>query len=308
MNPSCEFPLSDTDTIHAFIKDALKKREPTSIIRLGDGEGMVLARPTPEDMTLWSHVKTHFGPNVSTQFIRSLADKLKDAVDSADVLGVRDDLLNVDFPKDNFSLSQSEFTQQFRTLFNLRPGERHIDYPGALRLALTHRFLSENEFRDKTLFASAWLHFKLSQSGALVELISTQESIGLVSSKPSLVRQLENLLGITVSYYQIPDIYSKTTFNLNMDAIHQLPDQLTHTFNSLKVDFPGQLFLVGGGVFGKAYCHKVKKLGGVAIDIGAVCDAWIGISSRPLVFQTLFGVTGDKVPEALLLKHQVNNI
>jgi hypothetical protein len=36
----------------------------------------------------------------------------------------------------------------------------------------------------------------------------------------------------------------------------------------------GKLFLVGAGIMGKHYCHVIKSLGGVAVDIGSVFDAW----------------------------------
>lgn len=306
--PRCEFPLTNTDKVYTFISDRLNNREPASIIRLGDGEGMVLARPTPDELTLWSHIESHFGPGVSTQFIETLADKLTDAVDNADVVGIRDDLLNVDFQSKNFDLSQNEFTRQFKAMFNLRPVERNITYPGALRLAHTHHFLAKHEFNKSTIFASAWLHFGLSQSGQLLKLISTQKSIGLISSKSGLVKQLETNLDIKVNFHQIPDIYSKSAAIEDTSSDHQLPYILKHTLESLKVAFQGQLFLVGAGIYGKAYCHKIKSLGGIAIDIGAVCDAWLSIPSRPLVFKALYDGCGDTVPDCLRLMNQIKDL
>lgn len=45
----------------------------------------------------------------------------------------------------------------------------------------------------------------------------------------------------------------------------------------MTVPFPGALFLVGAGVFGKIYCHWIKARDGIAIDIGGQFDAWAGI-------------------------------
>ena len=39
----CEFPLVAAPEIERLILDRLADREPTSMVRLGDGEGMVLA-------------------------------------------------------------------------------------------------------------------------------------------------------------------------------------------------------------------------------------------------------------------------
>lgn len=305
--PNCEFPLLSNAQISCFIEDRLSNRKSVSLIRLGDGEGAILARPTAKDKALWSTVLSHFGPHVTSGFINSLADELISAINTADVIGVRDDLLNVHFPESNFDLSQNEFTEQFKTLFHLRSAEQNIDYAGALRLALTHRFLANHKFAKGVLFGGAWMHFGLSQSGDLARLISTEEHIGLVSSKPALAEQLESLLNVKVNYFKIPDIYRELRKNEDHDFANQLPVKLAQMMNTLKVSFQGQLVLVGAGIIGKVYCHRIKELGGVAIDVGSICDAWIGISSRPLVFQSLFGVSDNKVPEALLLKHQIDN-
>lgn len=36
------------------------------------------------------------------------------------------------------------------------------------------------------------------------------------------------------------------------------------------------IFLVGGGAWGRGYSDYIKNLGGIAIDIGKVCDSWRG--------------------------------
>jgi hypothetical protein len=306
--PDCEFPMKSNDQINTFIADRLSSRKSTSLIRLGDGEGAILARPTSENTTLWSTVLSHFGPHVTSDFINSLADELTSAIDNADVIGIRDDLLKVHFPDSNYSLGKVEFTEQFKALFNLRPAEKNINYAGALRLALTHRFFSTHIFRNGVVFGSAWMHFGLSQSGGLARMISTEKHIGLISSRPALAEELESRLNVIVNYYEIPDIYCELRKIRNENLANQLPEQLKQTMEALTVKFQGQLFLVGAGIFGKVYCNKIKKLGGVAIDIGAVCDAWIGIPSRPLVIKTLYDNSVIQVPEGLLLKHQIKNL
>jgi hypothetical protein len=46
----------------------------------------------------------------------------------------------------------------------------------------------------------------------------------------------------------------------------------------------GELFLVAGGLLGKIYCDRIKRSGGVAIDIGSLIDAWLGAPTRPGFF------------------------
>ena len=41
--------------------------------------------------------------------------------------------------------------------------------------------------------------------------------------------------------------------------------------------FPGALFLVGAGAFGKIYCHWIRDRGGIAVDIGSLFDSWAGV-------------------------------
>jgi len=89
------------------------------------------------------------------------------------------------------------------------------------------------------------------------------------------------------------------------DRVH-FPDEFDRTMQALQVAYRGQLFLVGAGICGKVYCHRVRDLGGVGLDIGAVCDAWLNIPSRIPVFRTLYDPQSDNVPESLLLEYQAN--
>ncbi len=77
--------------------------------------------------------------------------------------------------------------------------------------------------------------------------------------------------------------------------------------SELHVDFPGMLFLVGAGLFGKVYCQWIKERGGIGLDIGSVMDPWVGINTRPTVMADRF-VTMPKqgnVPEDLLLNRKI---
>jgi hypothetical protein len=40
------------------------------------------------------------------------------------------------------------------------------------------------------------------------------------------------------------------------------------------------LYLVAGGLLGKLYCDRIKRSGGVAVDIGALIDGWMGTDTR----------------------------
>lgn len=287
-----------------FLGHRITKAIPTSVIRLGDGEGMILGKPTPRDKSLWADACSHFGPQITVQQIHSLAQLLTSAIESADVLGIRNDILQVQFPSDYLRLPEDEFLRCFRASFKLRSVESNLNYSGALRLFALHQNLSTQMFQSSTLFTSAWIHFQLSSSGALVEMIQEQKRVGLISSKVELFHTLEKYLSIGVDFYKAPEIYSATP---NGSFEVHYPNEFDHIMRTINVDFPGMMFLVGAGVCGKVYCNRIKELGGIALDIGAVCDAWIDVPSRALVFQDMFDHHPNSVPEILLLKHQVTD-
>ena len=72
------------------------------------------------------------------------------------------------------------------------------------------------------------------------------------------------------------------------------------------VEFPGMLYLVGGGLYGKLYCQLIRSQGGVALDLGSLFDAWLGLPTRPAVFSSLFNRSDDEpgVPSRLLLTQE----
>jgi len=41
---------------------------------------------------------------------------------------------------------------------------------------------------------------------------------------------------------------------------------------------------VGAGLIGKAYLPLIKAQGGVALDLGALLDAWEGRATRPQIY------------------------
>lgn len=61
------------------------------------------------------------------------------------------------------------------------------------------------------------------------------------------------------------------------------PTVYDRTLAELSVPRPGAVFLVAGGLLGKIYCDRIKQLGGIAFDIGAVVDAWMGHNTRGIV-------------------------
>jgi len=247
------------------------------------------------------YLARHFGPSAhNLQLMLEIRNRMNAAVQASDLLGVRDDILNVRFGPDEHDLPRTEFMTRFKNRFNLREVERDLDYHGCRRIAFLHRHLGSLQLPDCLRYCSAWIHYELHRSGALFKLLEAQNRVGLISCRLDLPARLESLFGLSVSYFEIPDMYCELdTGGANEDYIERLESCL----DKVRVEFPGMVFLVGGGLYGKLYCHAIKSRGGIALDLGALLDAWAGIPSRPTVYRHLYGsqVNPRDVPSELQL-------
>lgn len=292
--------LVDYDTIAKEISSKIKAKIPMSLIRLGDGEGALLSwKKSMQNSHYQAHLQRHLGSHINEDDIRQLQNLVVQTIDNTDILGVRDDIINVEFQQDLYDHDPDTFLAEFKKNFPLRNVEKDLNYHSAFRLAGLHHFVDTHTFSKNTTFTSAWIHFELSAARHLVSFIEGQKSIGLISSKPQLASAIERMFNIPVDFYHPPN---DSPF-VEGGPIH-FPDQFNKILTSLKVQERGQVFLVGAGLCGKVYCDQIKSLGGIGLDIGAVCDAWINEASRPLVYKHHYDTQGNTVPEILLLRNQ----
>ncbi|HUF55393.1 MAG TPA: hypothetical protein VMM55_02415 [Thermohalobaculum sp.] len=297
--PRCDFPLAPAEDVAHRLAGSIRSGAAASLIRLGDGEGMVLTRPTPADPHLWASACQHFGPDVEPSYLRRLADRLARAVQSADILGIRDDIVGVDFPARYFAAPEDEALAAFRARFRLRPFDARLRYDGAMRIARLHRYLGRAHLPDGQAYCSAWIHYDLSADGTLLRLMAEAGDIALISAHAELAPSLARLLGREVGSYGVPNRYLEFA-RAGGESPYPL-EELERTCDRIEVRSPGQLFLVGAGIWGKIYCERVRTLGGVAIDVGSVCDAWAGIPSRLAVLVSKYGAEPGQVPDCLRL-------
>ncbi len=310
--PNCEFPLLTTNAAYALLAQRVAGRRPTSFLRLGDGEGLFLAAPTPDQSVLWERVESHLGPSLSAHDVERIGDFLRRAIRTTDLLGIREDIVGAAFSAAQLELTGREFEAAFHAAFALRAKEAGLPYKHALRLALLHRELSALPLPPGLRFCSSWDHFRFSHHGYLLRLLRTRIDsdqasgdrtvVGLISSKQRLATELSTRLKIDIDYYPVPEKYVKQQ---QADTVgHHYPDVFEDTMDRLQVRHRGQLFLVGAGPLGKIYCARIRELGGIALDVGAVCDAWINIPSRRMVLRSLYQHVDEGVPTILLLQHQ----
>ena len=72
--------------------------------------------------------------------------------------------------------------------------------------------------------------------------------------------------------FGVPDMYwyplSDLLLCTDAQRMRHFPARSEALRQELDIDFPGNLFLVGAGKYGKIYCSWIKERGGIAIDVG----------------------------------------
>jgi hypothetical protein len=78
-------------------------------------------------------------------------------------------------------------------------------------------------------------------------------------------------------------------FRENAVSKRHYPDRFNEIIEFIRNEInPQDVVLIGAGILGKIYCHEVKVAGGIAIDLGSLFDAMVGIDSRGEGFKREF--------------------
>jgi hypothetical protein len=116
----------------------------------------------------------------------------------------------------------------------------------------------------------------------LGSLLRGLDFLGVVSCHGDLVARLAAVHGIgETQSYVVPGENGRTQLPAAPRVRGHFPEAYRRTLDALTVPAPGAVFLVGAGVLGKIYCARIKALGGIALDIGSLADAWLGFNTRP---------------------------
>lgn len=257
------------EALGAFLAERLAAREPFSWIRLGDGEARFLAFADPAFRSgidaadadvigrqLW---RAWFGSeiaDVAPDRLRTLAEATHRAIARADLLGIpsADRLIN--------DRDQAGYCGLL---------ERHV-----------HALTADGRPRH---FTDALFNYTLNEIDPFYQkLLGGRDFVGLIGPHPELAARFGARLGIgEVRSWDIP---GENRLNRERDrgdrGLHfpQVHDRL---LAELSVPYRGAVFLVAGGLLAKVYCDHIRDLGGIALDIGAVADAWLGYNTRGVV-------------------------
>ncbi len=225
------------------IVESLTNKVPASFIRLGDGEARILDYDEKKyDLPLDNSLKMWFGrTNFDHGWKLRIKKLLIESCQNADVLGLPPDANKA--KNIGFSCIEDYYLEHH----NLR-GENAI-----LANASFHRNLQEHDLYKKIF----------SRRNGEIKIITGRI---ITFYKP------ENTLKVPT---EAPGIDDENKFQGDHPAL------FTHTRAKIfRWIYPGDLVLVGAGIFGKIYCNDIKKQGGVAIDVGSMMDAWAGVKTR----------------------------
>jgi len=247
---------------------ALDDRRPFSLIRLGDGEGALLASAVFNaeadadfdallEFNRRDFLSRWFGVNADhvAKSISLVTRSLCEAVESADSLGAPD--------------------QRWWTREMALADSRGLPSLGAVFLYV--RTL------DSGRLCHHQINHALNEFGGLDAILTGRKNpIVVIGPHPGLedyVRTrfcVEDVRAIRIPVRQA-DLPS---LDYRQDQRRHFPDVYNEVCKLLE-DLPaGCICLVGAGPLGKIYCSIAKKHGHVAIDLGSVMDKWANLKTR----------------------------
>ena len=219
-------------------------RTPLSLVRLGDGEGRLLGFPEIVDKAeLDVSLQIWFGrTDFDPADLAALAVELRGAIQTADVVGL---------PRP----SQAE-QPEYRPVFDALDRFGLLPHAPLLTDAAIHRYLQIGLFyRD---------------------LLDGLPFCGLVTCR-DLAADVARVFRVgRVEQHLIP---GEAQYPGPLRGEH-FPARFRELRETLTVPFRGAVFLVGAGALGKIYCRWIKERGGIALDVGSLCDAWAGTGGR----------------------------
>lgn len=226
------------------LEKAVAAREPFSLIRLGDGEGALMGYPHVTDREAVDRsFKVWFGnTSISDREAMGIAFRIREAVRNSDIVG----------------------------LPRKKQLERHPYYQ-AVYTSIEHYKLNE-----KQMYTDSAIHRYLQFCLLFRKLLRGQEYLGVITPR-AINQKLKRAFG--VEKVERFAIQGEARFSGDENTPHY-PDTFNTITETISPPFKGAIFLVGAGGLGKIYCDVIKQRGGIAIDIGALFDAWSNVKSR----------------------------
>lgn len=235
--------------VSSHLADALRDRKPFSLLRIGDGESVILRyEQGHDDPDLEAHLRLWFGDQLPTR--RQLARirrQLNGACRKATVLGLP-------------TQRQCELHPRYRTSFE------------ALEQLLNPR--------SQPIITDAAVHRFLHLSGDLLNCLRKSPFLGLITCRSIVDEVVDCFQPRQLVLHIVPPEQSDNLGSRVAGSCSWFPDGWSHLANVVRPPLRGAPYLVGAGLMGKLICELIRQRGGIAIDIGSVFDGWDAVRSR----------------------------
>lgn len=249
-------------TVREQLAQALAEGRPFAFVRLGDGEGALLA---PQQMsTLFAEHRAHFllrwfgqPENVGDSAVLATAAELRQRLCEVDILGI---------PERAWLLHERDHR-------NVRT------FMCCIAVVLTALNGS-----DRQELCSTSSHIDLAYRRLFDDLIRAAEKVIVVTCHAELAERLATHLDVPtpIDTMLVPPAYSdldETGYAIERSHFGEAFGQVLAAVAQRAR--AGTLVLVGAGFLGKFYCLAAKRAGAVGVDIGSVTDLWMGFRTRP---------------------------
>jgi len=252
-------------SLTSIIKERVAKKIPTSLIRLGDGEGMYMNYPEYvhekqlDDQQYIQSIwwgRDAFEQNPATKKEQTI-NAFNRALKNADIVGVPP-VRRLLQTFDSLMSETKEVSRQARGILGVINSIGMFD-------------------QNSTVFTSCHIHTDLELWDGYFDILHEIDELHLITCHNHLADFIQQRFGIdTVVVHNVPaEARFENLFGQESDNSH-FPD----VFDALRKTIPtiaeGKLFFVGAGFLGKMYCDLIKHHGGIALDIGSMMDRWAG--------------------------------
>ena len=255
--------------VQSRLFSAVARRQPFSLIRLGDGEGAWL-RLDPADETAFS---TLYAAN-RRSFLR---------------IWFGDDAL----------LGSRAFHEAAATLVDALPDTDMIGIPYSLRVAHEYRiksprgvssinnilrWIEEHPAWPTQSYCSQDIHLELQRTGFFPKLFAQPCRFGLITCHNDLEALITARTGARIEHFHLVPEEKGAVDVLGSNGITQA--HFPFVYNEVLADLrsmsqAGRVWIIAAGILGKLYCAAIREMGGIAIDVGSLADGWLGKVTRP---------------------------
>ena len=257
----------DTSAVVAALRAAIGERKPLSLVRVGDGEARFLAYCDPRLRGRLSPARIDMLGDVPFRnwFRQPIA-----AADADEVLRLQAASISAIEQADILGVSSAD---------RLGTDNIHFGYLGHIEGVVGSVVRTETRMR----LTDAFIHLDLHRATPFYrDILAGLDFLGVISPHPGLARRLGQLHGIgEIAEYVLPGESRLPAEQLRQTDRPHFPDLYHDLCHGIAVPRPGAVFIVAGGLLAKIYCNLIRQRGGIAIDVGSIVDAWMGLNTRP---------------------------